>query len=254
MKEVPNKTPDSSMGASDWRVKDREAGNKAWESANLHNLQQSKGYEEYTTITQRTAIYHWFHEVVKAQGHEVDWVGAASIVAEQMSNLDNSFYAFILGEDIVKFGNEGNKAIFDDVFPRLRELYNMDKPLKGDAAKAWDSETLRHEQFDVVEPLYAKQSAKTLSTLESMAKGDFPYNFGVPQELRVDGDIRNPQDRYDHGMTKVVDFKKKYGSVANFYDFGKWYERSSGKPGDGKIDGVMDPDNPGLPKPWEPKY
>ena len=253
-KELPNETPDADLGPGDWREKDREANNDTWKKANAHNLQQPNGHEQYQTITERTAFYQWFHQVIQEKGHEVKWVGSASIVSEQMAGLDGILAKMFVSQEIIDFGNAGNKAIFDDVFPHLRALYNRDQPLKGDAAKAWDQETLRREQFDVIEPLYAQQSEETLDTLQSMAEGEGFYGFGTAPELKMKGDVRNPQDRYDHGMAMVAPFKEKYGSLENYRSISKWHKRSSGKAGDGEISGVLDPDNPGLPKPWEPKY
>jgi hypothetical protein len=43
--------------------------------------------------------------------------------------------------------------------------------LKGEAAAKWDAATLTHEQRDVVQPIYAKQTAETIENLQSLAQG-----------------------------------------------------------------------------------
>lgn len=124
-----------------------------------------------------------------------------------MSKLDNPMVAWWVGDDVVKFGNAGNTAIFNDVFDNLDNLYNG-PVLKGSAAASWDAKALHHEQFDVVQPIYAMQSAETIKILTNMATGSYLYGLGVTGPLRFQGDLMNPQDRYNHGATKVVDFFK----------------------------------------------
>ena len=203
--ENPNGPLDGSDGH--WLVSDRLNETGVWHNANLVNLQKTYGYNEYTTITQRTAFYGWFTEQITQRGYETNWPGAAYIVAGQMSHLDNWLVAYLVGDDVVKFGNEGNKAIFNDVFGKLSKLYNG-PVLKGQVALKWDNDVLYNEQFIVVQPIYERQSTSTISILTKMAKGQGIYGFGVTGPLRFDGDILNPKDRFSHGATKVTNFFK----------------------------------------------
>jgi hypothetical protein len=190
-----------------WLASDRENKTAVWDKANSVNLQKSGGHSEYKTITQRTAFYGWFAGKTDQKGYETNWPGAAYIVAGQMSNLDNSVVAWWVGEDAVKFGNDGNKAIFDDVFAKLKDLYNG-PVLKGQAALDWDNSTLHNEQFNVVQPIYDRQSGATVSILNNMAKGKYLYGLGVTGPLRFQGNILNAQDRFNHGAGKVTNFYK----------------------------------------------
>jgi RHS repeat-associated protein len=210
--ENPNGNLDG--GDGHWLKSDRENQTAVWDKANSVNLQKADGFNEYSTITQRTAFYGWYAGKIDQEGYETNWPGAAFIVAGQMSNLDNSVIGWWVGADVVKFGNAGNKAIFDDVFDDLTALYNG-PALKGQAALNWDNATLYNEQFNVVQPIYERQSAATISTLTKMAKGHgwfqgswTPYNIGVTGALRFEGNIMNPQDRFNHGAGKVTDFFK----------------------------------------------
>ena len=210
--ENPNGKLDGSDGH--WLTSDREKRNSVWGKANEVNLQKGDGYNEYSTISQRRDFYGWFADKIDSRGFENNWPGAAYIVAGQMSNMDNSFTAWWVGDDVVNFANAGNKAIFNDVFDNLRDLYNG-PIMKGATAKAWDAATLRNEQFSVMPPLYKGQSAATISTLTKMAKGHgwlqgsgTPYNIGVTEALRFEGDLMSPSDRYNHGAGKVTNFYK----------------------------------------------
>jgi len=208
-------TSDSLSFAGDWCISDRENNTDRWNSANLYNLENGLS-GEYNSITQRAGFYGWFADLILSQGYETYWPGAASVVANQMAALDNGFVADFFGEDIVSFGNLGNEAIFNDVFGKLGELYSG-PALTGDAAVAWDSETLRREQFIIVEALYGSQSSETLATLEQMAKGQGIYMFGVSPSLRFSGSINSAQDRYNHGMTKVTSYYKRQRQIRAAY-------------------------------------
>lgn len=203
--ENPNGKLDGSDGH--WLKSDRESRTSVWGKANEVNLQKGDGYTEYSTISQRKDFYGWFADKIDARGFDNNWPGAANIVAGQMSNMDNPLIAWWAGDDIVSFANAGNKAIFNDVFDNLRDLYNG-PVMKGAAAEAWDVATLRNEQFNVVQPLYEQQSTSTISVLAKMAKGQSIYGPGVTGALRFEGNLLKAQDRYNHGAGKVTNFYK----------------------------------------------
>jgi RHS repeat-associated protein len=205
-----------SLGAGDWYKSDRVNNTSVWQSANSYNLTQTSGFNEYTTITQRTAFYGWFDQTTQAMGFETNWPGAAEIVAGQMSLLDNPLVAQIVGDDVVAFGNAGNKAIFDDVFGNLSALISG-PALKGGAALAWDMATLHNEQFNVVQPLYEAQSAATIQTLSRMASGQGVFGIGLRSDLRFKGNILNPQDRFNHGAGPVTDYLILYRQWQSIY-------------------------------------
>ncbi len=240
------------MGSrGDWLKSDREKQTGVWGAANSYNLQQKDGYKEYKTISQRTAFYGWFQRQTEKKGSETKWAGAAYIVAQQMSLMDDPLIASFNSKEVLAFANAGNKAIFEDVFDNLRDLYNG-PALKGDAAKNWDKVTLTHEQKDVVQPIYDQQSEKTINDLQKLAQGRgwkaamgvaFDRRFPVGGPLMFEGKIKNWVDRYNHGMNKAVPFYEKYGSIFN------WNKKD-----DGRMDSVFDPDNKGLPQYGEPKF
>ncbi|MDA6070180.1 hypothetical protein NJT12_11180 [Flavobacterium sp. AC] len=204
------------LGKGDWLRKDRLKNTDVWKSANKYNLKQNDGYKEYKTISQRTDFYGWFQSETESKGFETVWAGAAYIIAQQMSITENVLISWKLSSDELKFAQDGNKAIFEDVFDNLRDL--IDGPaLKGNDAINWDRATLTHEQRDVVDPIYKRQSKATLGTLSDMAKQEGLFSLGVifgnTPELQFEGNLMNWKERYDHGMKKAVPYYKKCGSL-----------------------------------------
>ena len=205
------------LGKGDWKYSDRAFNTDRWKKANEYNLQQADGYKEYTTISQRADFYGWFQSETEKKGHETYWAGAANVIATQMAATET--FSALVSNEVIQFANDGNKAIFDDVYDNLRDLYNGDI-LKGKAAQDWDIKTLTHEQRDVVDPIYRKQSPATLKTLEKMAKQQGIYSltrpFTSPSELKFEGNINSWQDRYNHGMNKAAPFYKNGGRIWRF--------------------------------------
>ena len=213
-KELPD---NQKLGKGDWHKSDRVNNTSVWKNANKYNLQQTNGSLEYTNIVERTAFYQWFQTDTESRGYETKWAGAAYIVADQMAGTENPVLNWTMSSEIKQFAQDGNKEIFDNVFPRLKGLSNGG-PLTGQAAKNWDAATLTIEQRDIVDPVYKRQSEKTLNTLSQMAKGESYFGLGVPVSLRFNakGNVRDWHQRFNHGMQKSVPAWENYkkGSVA----------------------------------------
>jgi RHS repeat-associated protein len=202
--ENPNGKLDGSDGH--WLSSDRTNRTDVWNTANLTNLQNAD-FGQYQTIAERGDFYGWFQSTTESLGFETKWAGAAFVVASQMKSAD--FYSFILSDDVVSFANAGNEAIFNNVLPKLKNLYNG-PILTGANAHAWDVKTLTVEQRDVVHPIYLLQSVDTQNMLSKMAKGE--GMFVTSPELRFDGNnVLNWEQRFNHGMQKAVPFWNKYG-------------------------------------------
>jgi hypothetical protein len=214
-KERPNDY-EGKMGKGDWKFDDRINGTDVWKNANKHNLQQKKGYKEYNSIEQRADFYKWFQHETDSKGYETNWAGAAHIVAMQMSNIHGPFVSVMdndIEADVIQFAEDGNKAIFENVFEKLKDL-NNGPVLKGKSANDWDKNTLTVEQRDIVGPIYKRQRPEVLKELSKMAKGKGLYEFGVPKSLRFNpnGNVNVWKQRYRHGMTVSLPFWNKYYS------------------------------------------
>jgi len=210
-KEYPNDFV-GPLNQGDWYISDRLGNSAGWQNANVYNL-TGGAYWEYNTISQRADFYSWLATDLSNRGFETMWVGAASVVAGQMALMDSEPLVAALSlyegadvmADVVAFANKGNRAIFNDVYPKLSKLYTG-APLKGQAARSWDNVTLRNEQYNVVGPIYRVQSKSTISVLESMAKGKGIYGLGLTSALRFEGNLLSPSDRFNHGASKVTNF------------------------------------------------
>jgi hypothetical protein len=205
---------------TDWAYSDRTSFTGRWNDANVFNLMRpSTGYEEYRTISQRAAFYDWFDQIREVQGHEILWPAAAWVVAQQMSNVDKPSGLALINQTVRQFANQGNKAIFDDVFPRLADVFMRglrNNALRGVEARNWDRETLRREQSIVVQPLYelyGRLDPGVTRELAAMAEGKGIYAFGgvaIGFALDFAGNIMNPMDRFNHGMNRVVLFYQRF--------------------------------------------
>jgi outer membrane protein OmpA-like peptidoglycan-associated protein len=227
------------MGQGDWTHADRLNRTARWSEANHYNLLRGNS-SAYTQIDQRRDFYWWFYETMAARGHEIRWPLAAAVVAGGANEVANRLQESVnrapmaVGLDPVmrpdsleQLMRRGNQVIFDDVFPKLRELYLRNEVLTGEDAQAWDAQTLIEEQ-NLIQPLYEDLSPEDLATMEGLAKqeglagssvargavGFFSlgldsagtveegaYNTGgdVPP-FPADFDLTNPVHRFRYGM------------------------------------------------------
>lgn len=189
-----------------WLKKDRKKQNDIWKQANAFNLSVENGNLKYKTISQIRDFYAWFDAERKKQGHEIQWIGVAGIVTKQLSKLDVGIIRFLIirNKEVVAFGNEGSKKVFEFAYPKLRKIYLSDTLIKGKAADQWDLAYGTEEQCVILEPLYKKLSQRALRKLDRMAKGKGLFTFGVPKKMRYTGSIEDCQTRVKHGMTKIL--------------------------------------------------
>jgi RHS repeat-associated protein len=200
-KENPNGNLDGNDGH--WLKQHRLDNTGSWLCANEYNIRREDGYSEYNTIQERADFYAWFQYQEDMRGGETEWAAAAYIVAKQIgtmeTNLKGLIPALLIGpnnaSDLISFANEGNKTIFNDVWGRLRENY-LGSPMKGSSAQLWDNETLRREQFDIVQPIYQKWSRINPNLPNLLEKAS-----GIPFPMSFKGSIMNPNDRYNHGIS-----------------------------------------------------
>jgi hypothetical protein len=225
----------SPAGPQDWSFADRDGFTERWNRANVLNLMRgASGAAEYQSIAQRTAFYNWFDQIREVQGHEVLWPGAAWIVASMVRNLDDPTRTAVMtlrraatgrfqdSTRLIEFGRAGNKAIFDDAFARLKELFERGlrgQKLTGAEALAWDQMMVRREQFDVVHPVYQRFCANDpglAQEIADLAAGSDLFGAGgvaIGNALDFKGDIMKAQDRYNHGVNVVVPFYKRFKAV-----------------------------------------
>ncbi|MEL6381793.1 MAG: hypothetical protein AAFQ89_04840 [Cyanobacteria bacterium J06626_18] len=172
-------TADQITGPTDWTTEDRTSNSQRWQDACLHNL-LSGNSAVYVRIEQRRDFYRWFYEYHAARGWTTRWAFAASIVANGAQQVAYpSVMAGLFGEgsarmtgsisnELQGFMRIGNQVIFDNVFPKLKELHEGG-PLTGQAALEWDMQILSEEQ-QLIQPLYEGVAAETIEQLETIAR------------------------------------------------------------------------------------
>ncbi|SDM15954.1 eCIS core domain-containing protein [Allokutzneria albata] len=221
-REVPEGAGEPALG--DWRESDRLNWTDTWKKACEHNL-LNLNREAYQQVAERRDFYRWFFAEITKKGHETKWPlaayavasGAAEVVetggaAEGLSSITNDIQAMV---------RQGNQVIFDDVLPKLRDLWNSKELLKGDAATAWDANTLAEEQ-KLVEGVYLGANPDAKSEFGELASGrgvrlnlgkafglgkikGFPVDEKHPDVVggvmpAFTGDIRKAEDRWKYGM------------------------------------------------------
>lgn len=208
----------SVLEQGNWLKKDRKQQSVVWHQANSFNLTLENGFKKYEGICQIRDFYCWFDEERVKQGHEIKWIGIASVVAGQFSILDNGFIrrVFVGNKEAVKFILEASDSVLAFAFPILKDVYFASKPIQGEMAEKWTKDYGLHEQCDILDPLYARLSPKALNKLERMAKGQGVFRLGVPKVLKYEGNIRDCQSRFEHGMKKILPYYLSHSKK------GKW--------------------------------
>lgn len=191
-----------------WLRKDRKLQNGVWSNANKYNLTLQDGFTKYENICQIHDFYVWFDCEREKQGHEIKWIGIAAVASGQFSKLDNGFIRFVVvhNKEVVDFVFDASDSVLAFAFPILKEVYFSSKPIKGEMAEKWTNDYGKHEQCDVLDPMYARLSPKALQKLEFMAKGKGLFRFGVPKVLKYEGSLSDCQDRVEHGLNKILPY------------------------------------------------
>ncbi|MBN1253472.1 MAG: hypothetical protein JXA16_15140 [Bacteroidales bacterium] len=208
IKSYQKETENKSLVNGCWLKKDRKYKTDIWNNANIYNLRVENGSEKYKTICQIRDFYLWFDVERKKQGHEIKWIGIASIAANQLSKLDIAFIRIFIvrNKELVKFANQGAIEVLAFAFPQLKTMLFSNKLVKGKNAVNWDNKYGKTEQCEILEPLYIKLSEKSINKLERMAKGKGIYNLAVPKKLKFEGEIINCKSRFEHGIKKLIPF------------------------------------------------
>lgn len=184
-----------------WLASDREGKTAVWGTANEHNLKQETGYNQYNSIVQRAAFYDWFQGAADERGHEIKWAGAASEIAFNIDKLTWGITKMVgySNDEIANFAEEGNAAIFKDVFNKLNLLYSS-APKKGEDALRWDNITLSQEQH-LIQPLYQGLTTASAGLLSALVKQKLVFSGMAPAPpFPVNNSLLNVSQRWEYGM------------------------------------------------------
>ena len=202
MRKYRQTTGTTTLAAGEWLRKDRKHNTAIWLSANTYNILTADGHTHYTTFAQKRDFYKWVDDERHKHGHEVKWAGNAYFVSKKLVYLDNIFIRILIIHDrkFMAFVHESNNLILEHILPELSNLYQMQKPLKGETACNWDSTIIYKEQCTVLDTLYRQQPKRVLKRFGRMAEGRGIYMFAVPKELRMHGDIQDCKTRCRYGL------------------------------------------------------
>ncbi|MEK7256620.1 MAG: hypothetical protein AAB316_17835, partial [Bacteroidota bacterium] len=151
---------------------------------------------EYGDLNERRELYDIADQFSKSKGSEVRWMNAAEKTVSTL-NWALSPGAELIGKsnkEIGNFINNGNKAILDDMMPRINKLLSG-SPIKGDDAIKWDAQTLADEQ-NLIQPFYESLSNESRNILQKNLESAYDFK----------GDIMNANDRWELGM-KMMGYK-----------------------------------------------
>ncbi|MDA3890858.1 MAG: hypothetical protein PF517_04250 [Salinivirgaceae bacterium] len=208
LKTYQKATSNNELIEGNWLQKDRKQQSEKWQQACKYNIANENGFQKYHSIKQIRDFYLFFDAERRIQGHEVKWGGIAAIAANQLCLLENDFIRIFIvhNKEIVNFAHEGSEKVFKYAFPRLKKVFFSPTAITGEDALKWDVNHGMIEQCEILTPIYANLSQKSLNRLEKMAKGKGIYTIGVPKKLKYKGEINDCQARFEHGMTKLVHY------------------------------------------------
>lgn len=227
----------ASMTAADWLTSDRVGNTAVWQQACLTNL-LSADVTQYRQIVERRDFYLWFYNTTAAMGCETRWALAAYVVAngahqvadmdnEALNSIANTIGNNLAGVELQGAMRDGNEAIFNNVLPKLRDLYNhavTAGPIVGQAALQWDMQTLAEEQA-LIQPLYNTMSQQARDQMTEIAhqwgfymtvgtnvfhannvNGSQYIKPGAVPGLPDDADITEADARWRYGMSLGAQF------------------------------------------------
>jgi len=193
---------------TDWLKSDRKRNTITWKNANAHNLKHNLS-KEYMSMAQRRDFYNWIHSELENRGHEVLWPRMAHLISAKLHMVDVFPYNIFIKKKIKVYSRQGSEVVFDNAFPMLSEMMGSDVVLKGEEALKWDQDILYKEQYIWLEEIYASVDAKTLKTIDRIAKGRFLYGLVVPKAIRFEGDIAVAKMRYNYAVHTLREYCKQ---------------------------------------------
>ena len=202
LKDYQKSTLNKELLPQDWLKSDRKNNTEVWQKANNYNLTNNKP-EEYTSIQQRRDFYSWIIAKLDTKEHEVVWPKMAYYISKKLRLVEAFPYSIFTNKKVKGYANQGSEEVFFNSFEFLQVVYLSETTLKGEEALSWDKTILYEEQFVWIEKIYLKMDERSLKQIERMAKGKFLYSLVVPKQIRFEGDIANPQERYNYALNKL---------------------------------------------------
>jgi len=209
LQHYKEETKQSILSEKDWLHSDRKQNTFIWQQANSYNLQNNFP-EEYQTIKQRRDFYLWYYTEIGKKGHEVVWPKMAHFISNKLRLVTVFPYTLFISKNVKMYSYQGSETVFNNAFLDMKTLYLSEEILQGEAALHWDEAILHKEQYEWIEGIYKNMDAKSLKTIERMAKGKGFYRIKLAKEIRLQGDISSANDRYDYAIHTLRAYCKKW--------------------------------------------
>jgi hypothetical protein len=190
---------------SDWLRSDRVHNTAVWQQANLYNLNNNLP-QEYIRIVERRDFYKWFYKELYKQGHEVVWVTMSYFISKKLHLVESFPYSIGFKKKTIYHVRQGSEDVFNSAFIELKTIFNLEDVLLGNDALEWDKTILFKEQFEWINGIYKDMDARSLKTVERIAKGECLYRLVVPKKIRFKGDISNPEVRYNYAVQVLREY------------------------------------------------
>lgn len=209
LQQYKEETNKNILSEKDWLHSDRKQNSLIWQQANSYNLQNNFP-EEYETIKQRTDFYLWYYTEIGKKGHEVVWPKMAYFISNKLRLVKVFPYTLFITKKVKMYSYQGSETVFNNAFLDMKTLYFSEEILKGNKAVEWDEAILYQEQYEWIEGIYKNMDAKSLKTIERMAKGKGFYSIKLAKEIRLQGDISSANERYDYAIHTLRAYCKKW--------------------------------------------
>ncbi|MFV0572921.1 MAG: Insecticidal toxin complex protein [Xanthomarina gelatinilytica] len=202
LKTYQSQTGNRELQASDWLRKDRKNNSLVWQQANVYNLKHNLS-SEYQTIKQRTDFYLWLNKALNEKNMDVVWPKMAHFISNKLEKIKSFPFSIFTRKEVKHYAEKGSETVFMKAFETVRELYFSDSVLQSDEALTWDENIIYQEQYLWLEDIYKEVDARTLKTIDKMAKGKCIYTFMVPKEVAFTGNLSNKENRYDYALNTL---------------------------------------------------
>jgi len=208
LKHYQKATDKEYLSPSDWLKTDRVQNTIVWQKANLYNLNNNLP-EEYTRIVERRDFYKWIYKELYKQGNEIVWASMSYFISKKLHLMESFPYSIGFSKKTLEYVHEGSTVVFNNAFKELNGIYNLNVSLVNNRALEWDEAILYKEQYEWIDGIYEKMNARSLKTVERIAKGKFPFGLIVPKRIRFKGDISNAEVRYHYAMNVLRAYCKE---------------------------------------------
>jgi len=210
LKSYQEESGKNQLGPSDWLRKDRKSNSLVWQQANIYNLQHNLPLE-YQTIQQRTDFYLWLYNSLDERNLQVVWPKMAYFISNKLKITQSFPFNIFIRKEVKLYAVKGSNTVFIKAFEKIKTLFFSEKTLTVKEAYLWDEVLIRKEQHDWLQDIYTEIDAKTLRTIDRMAKGKGVYRLIVPKEVAFSGDLSDKENRYQYALNTLRPYcQEKY--------------------------------------------